>query len=72
MQQKLDFHYEPSPTQIAFGKHDRAEVFDEEGAECDREDTPHPIYDKGDVEGFDNQRPHLLRGDMVELRYEDI
>jgi hypothetical protein len=70
-QRSSDFHYEPLPSEIALAKHDQAELFDE-GSECKFEDIPYPTYDRGDIVDLENQRPHLLRGDMVELRYENL
>lgn len=68
-QQSSDFQYEPLPSEIALARHDQAEIFDE-GAECEFEDIPYPTYDRGGIMDLDSQRPYLLRGDMVELRYE--
>lgn len=68
-QRSSDFQYELLPSEIALARHDQAELFDE-GAEHEFEDIPYPIYDRGEVVDVDSQRPYLLRGDMVELRYE--
>jgi hypothetical protein len=64
-----DFEYEKPPSEIYLGKHDPADTFDEGLGEYDFDDTLHPTYEKGDIVDLGNQRPFLLRGDMVELRY---
>lgn len=64
-----DFEYEKPPSKIYLGKHDPADTFDEGLGEYDFDDALHLTYEKGDIVDLGNQRPFLLRGDMVELRY---
>lgn len=63
------FENEKLPTEIYPTKHDQAETFDEGVGEYDFDDTLYPTYERGDIVDLGNQRPFLLRGDMVELRY---
>lgn len=64
-----EFEYEKPPSELHLGKHDPADTFDEGLGEYDFDDTLHPMYERGDIVDLGNQRPFLLRGDMVELRY---
>jgi len=64
-----EFEYEKPPSELYLGKHDPADTFDEGRGEYDFDDTLYRTYERGDIVDLGNQRPFLLRGDMVELRY---
>jgi len=68
-QLRSEFEYEKPPSEIYLGKRDQADTFDDGVGEYDFDDTLYPTYERGDIVDLGNQRPFLLRGDMVELRY---
>lgn len=65
----LESQFEPPPAEIALAEYQRQTTFDEEGLAHDSEYCPYPVYERGDIVDLESQRPYLLRGDMVELRY---
>jgi hypothetical protein len=54
---------------ISIGAWDDGETFDGGVAENESETSFQALFEKGEVVDLGDQRPFLLRGDMVELRY---